>query len=118
MLDYSDKTYKISFEALMKFILSFMTNDSSITMTQQSSIYNQLIMITVKSGIHSGGCFYDFKDRESYHMTQNWATVLDSILEEKINESVSSFSEEAYNAEKGELTKENWSSCSFEMMSD
>lgn len=117
MLDYSDEIYKISFEALMKFIMSMLDENAEIIIKPPTStVHTALVMITVKNSNQNGGCFYDFKDREAYQMTQNWASVLDKILQDKVNESVSAFSEEAYNLEKGEINKNNW--CSFNMMSD
>jgi len=115
-IDYSDKTYKISYEALTKFILTIIAN-GEITVQNSTKTYSHLIFIKVDNCENCGGCFYDFKDREAYGMTENWATLLDHILEEKINESVGMFSEEAYNAEKScdGITKAMWTT---NMMSD
>lgn len=97
-LEYSDKEYKITFEVLIKLIKSVIgENDISLLNCGKNTSH---VLIVVEDGDQKGGSFYDFSNRTAFNMTQNWAGMIEDIIEmhKEMNEDM--FSETLYNREK------------------
>lgn len=104
----SEKDYKISFEALIKFI-TVLTNGNQINLEYLSKVDRSLMIVSVSEGDNCGGCYYDWNSKEAHGMSQHWAIELDTLIKNKTKQSLSLFSEEAYKTEKCEWQdKENW----------
>lgn len=109
-IDYEDKDYKISLEALLRLLKTYV-KEGDLILSSTTDKNHLFIDCENADSELSGGGFYDLKNRVAFNLTSNWADLIDDIMCTNTN---TLFAENLYNKDKYKdldlMTEEDWNS--------